>query len=189
MRVFVAVVPPEPVLEHLEHRLEPRRATPGPRWTPPGQWHLTLAFAGDAPARTLEPLLERLREVAARHPAPHLRVRGAGCFPDVTRARVLWAGLAADEGLARLAAAARSALAVAGAAPQGGPFVPHLTLARFPRPLEATRWVRVLHGYEGPPWVADELVLVESHLPRSAGHRPRHETLAGFPFAHAPTTG
>ncbi len=81
-----------------------------------------------------------------------------------------------------MAAAVRAACAVVGAAPDGGPFLPHLTLGRFGQPLDATRWLRVLDTYRGPAWVADEVVVLESHLPRERGHRPRHEVLARLPL-------
>ena len=76
----------------------------------------------------------------------------------------------------------RSACSVAGAAPEGGPFVPHLTLGRFPTAVDASRWVRVLDTYTGPAWVASEVSVVASHLPRERGHRPRHEVLARVPL-------
>ena len=102
---------------------------------------------------------------------------------DVTRARVLWAGLDAVPSLVPLAGSVRSACAVAGGSPEGGPFRPHLTLARLPRPTDATRWVRVLDTYAGPSWTATDLAVVASHLPRDRGHRPRHEVLARLPLA------
>ena len=181
MRLFVAVVPPPEAAEDLEAFLEPRRDAAGPRWSDPARWHLTLAFAASAPVRALDELEERLRTVAGQWSPTALAFAGGGCFPDVTRARVLWCGVRGGDALAPLARSVRSAAAVAGAAPEGGPFRPHLTLARFGRPVEATRWVRLLDGYEGPQWSADELVLVESHLPRGRGTRPRHEVLARFP--------
>ena len=60
--------------------------------------------------------------------------------------------------------------------------MPHLTLARLGRPTDATRWVRVLDAYAGPAWLVDEVALVESHLPREKGHRPRHQVLARLPL-------
>ncbi len=183
MRLFVAVVPPESALADLDDYLEPRRVPDGPRWSPPAQWHLTLAFAPRAPERALDQLVERLAAaVATWAPAP-LALAGGGCFPDVTRVRVLWCGVRGGDTLAPLARSARAAAAVSGAAPEGGPFHPHLTLARFGRPADGTRWVRLLGGYRGPAWTPDEVVLVESHLPRDRGHRPRHEVLERFPAA------
>lgn len=183
MRVFVAVEPPEEVVEDLDAFLDPRRDSGQVRWSPPAQWHLTLAFAGSAPSRVAEPLVEEVAGAAARHAPVELAVAGGGCFPDVTRARVLWAGVRGGAALEPLARAVRSALAVVGASPDGGPFVPHLTLGRFGGPPDdATRWVRVLDSYAGPAFTASDVVVVESHLPRERGHRPRHEVLARLPL-------
>ncbi|NHA67514.1 RNA 2',3'-cyclic phosphodiesterase [Phycicoccus flavus] len=182
MRLFVAVLPPEEVREDLDAFLDPRRDVSGPRWAPPEQWHATLAFVPAAPERTVEPLVEACTTAAARFAPVPLALAGGGCFPDVTRARVLWAGLSGGEALSGIAGALRAAAATVGAAPDGGRFRPHVTLGRFGRPGDATRWVRVLDAYRGPPWTAEEVVLLESHLPRERGHRPRHEVLARVPL-------
>jgi 2'-5' RNA ligase len=183
MRVFVAVDPPADVVDDLDAFLDARRdAGDGLRWTPPSQWHLTLAFMAAAPERVVEDLVGRLGEAVERRAPVGLAIAGGGCFPDVSRARVLWAGVQGGAALAPLARSVRSACAVVGAAPEGGPFRAHLTLARIPRPRDATRWVRVLESYAGPPWSATEVAVVSSHLPRERGHRPRHEVLARLPL-------
>ena len=228
MRLFVAIEPPEDAVEHLEDFLAVRRPSgPGLRWSPPGQWHLTLAFMGSAPDRVVDDVLDAVAAVAARTAPVALAVVGGGCFPDVTRAKVLWAGIegagvegAAAEGavvegdgpegpvgvdgseavggsadspsdvgsgggaeaLGRLARGVRTACSVAGASPEGGPFVPHLTLGRFSRAEDATRWLRLLSTYAGPPFVASDIAVVASHLPRERGHRARHEVLARLPL-------
>lgn len=184
MRVFVAIELPAPVVEHLDEFLDVRRdAGDGVRWSAPAQWHLTLAFMGAAPDRVLEDVVEAVGTAARRAAPLELAVAGGGCFPDVTRARVLFAGVSGDRGaLEPLARRVRSACAVAGADPEGGPFRAHVTLGRFGRPVEATRWVRVLDTYAGPAWTATEVAVVASHLPRERGHRPRHEVLARLPL-------
>lgn len=183
MRVFVAVEPAVEAVEHLEGFLEVRRDVGrGLRWSTPAQWHLTLAFMGAAPERVLDDLVDGVAEAAARCAPVRLVVSGGGCFPDVNRARVLWAGVAGGDALAPLARNVRSACAVVGAAPEGGRLRPHLTLARFTRPLDATRWVRVLESYAGPWWTASDVTVVVSHLPREGGHRPRHEVVARLPL-------
>jgi RNA 2',3'-cyclic 3'-phosphodiesterase len=193
MRLFVSIEPPEDAVEHLDDFLGVRRSSgPELRWSPPGQWHLTLAFMGSAPDRVVDEVVDAVAGVASRSSPMGLAVVGGGCFPDVTRAKVLWAGVGgsvgsggsadAPQALGRLARGVRSACSVAGAAPEGGPFVPHLTLGRFSRAEDATRWMRVLSTYTGPPWVASDVAVVASHLPRDRGHRARHEVLARLPL-------
>jgi 2'-5' RNA ligase len=185
MRLFVAVVPPESALEHLGEFLEPRQEAGAElRWTDPNQWHLTLSFMGDVPESTVEPLVERLAARAGRFAAEVVSIAGAGAFPNPYRARVLWAGVDEEvEGTLRsLATGIRHACSAAGAAPEGGRFHPHITLARLRRPTEATRWIRVLEGYAGPSWSAGAVTLIASHLGEGRGNRPRYEEVASFPL-------
>ena len=183
MRLFVALVPPVHVVEHLDDFLDVRRdAGDGPRWSSPAQWHVTLAFMGSAPERVVEDLVDGVGLAAARSAPVEGGVAGGGCFPDVARARVLFAGVSGGAALEPLARSVRSACSVVGAAPEGGEFRAHVTLGRFGRPVDATRWVRVLDTYAGPSWTATEVTVVSSHLPRERGHRPRHEVLARLPL-------
>ena len=187
MRMFVAIEPSVDEVEHLDEFLAVRReAGPELRWSSPARWHLTLAFMAGAPDRVVEDVVDGVGAVAGRTAPIELAVTGGGCFPDVARAKVLWAGVdgadGAVEDLGRLARSVRSACAVAGAAPEGGAFVPHLTLGRFSWAQDATRWLRVLSTYAGPAWVASDVSVVASHLPRERGHGPRHEVLARLPL-------
>jgi 2'-5' RNA ligase len=186
MRMFAAVVPPEDVLEGLEEFLAPRREAAQLRWTRPESWHLTLAFMADVPERALDDLQERLDRAARRRTPFTLSLGGGGAFPNPGRAKVLYAAVEADpealEELRRLAVGARAAANRAGASTDGAAFRPHLTLARSGRPIEATRWLRVLSGYRSPAFPVAELVLVESHLGQGPGNRPRYDTVARFPL-------
>lgn len=187
MRVFVAAVPPEGAVEDLDAFLAVRRDAAPFRWTPADQLHLTLAFAAELPEHRLDEAVERLASAAARHRTTQQRIAGGGAFPHPDRARVLWAGLAgpgtettgADE-LGHLAAAARAALATAGARVDGQRFRPHLTVARLGRPANVTPWVRLLDAYAGPAWPLEEIALVASYLGEGPRRTPRHEVLETF---------
>jgi 2'-5' RNA ligase len=184
MRLFVAVVPPDEVLDDLEEHLEPRRAAGGEvRWTDRHQWHVTLAFLGDVPEHRLDDLTEALGRSAAKRNPLVLRLAGAGTFPSPYAARVLWAGVEQVRGdLGAVANGIRSSASSVGATPDGARFHPHLTLGRFARPTEATRWIRALEGLETPAWVAGGAALIESHLGEGRGRRPRYEVVADLPF-------
>jgi 2'-5' RNA ligase len=184
MRLFVAVLPPPAALEHLAEFLAPRQeAEPGFRWTVPEQWHVTLAFMPAVADRHLDDLEARLGRAAARRTPFAVALTGGGAFPDPARAKVLFTGVQ-SEGveLGRLATGARAAATKAGAEAEGGRFRPHVTLARIGRPVEATRWLRVLDSYRGPSWPADEIALVASHLGQGPRGRPRYEVIDTFPL-------
>jgi 2'-5' RNA ligase len=53
------------------------------------------------------------------------------------------------------------------------------------RPIEATRWLRVLETYRSRPFEVREFTLIESHLGEGPGNRPRYETVAAFPVGGA----
>ena len=182
MRIFAAVVPPESALDDLAEFLDPRRdAGPDLRWTDPSLWHVTTAFMADVPSRLVDSMSEGVAEaVASRRPLT-VSIRGGGAFPNPYEARVTWMGIDGEpdelESLAGLARAVRRACSHVGASPEGGPFTPHLTVARSRHPFEATRWLRVLEGYAGPAWTADEVTVFASH--RGEGRaRPHYEPIA-----------
>ncbi len=102
------------------------------------------------------------------------------------KAKVLYAAIETDtEELARLAEGARNAVSTSGAEVDGQRFRPHLTLARMNRPVEATKWVRLLDTYRGQPWQVEEIALVASHLGEGPRRRARHEVVETFSLGRA----
>ncbi len=188
-RMFVAVLPPEEVVEDLEAFVGPRREATPFRWTQPEQWHLTLAFSRDVPDRAYDDLLDRLERGARKRRPLTARITGGGAFPNPGRARVLYAGVETDETdaeeLRRAATGARAAMAKAGAEVDGQRFTPHLTLARLGRATEASRFVRLLDAYTGPAWTVHDLALIASHLGEGPRRRARHEVVERFSLGRA----
>ncbi|MGD9485058.1 2'-5' RNA ligase family protein [Streptomyces sp. TRM70308] len=199
MRLFTALLPPHDVVDALTAEVAALRALPGGdrlRWTDPAGWHVTLAFYGEVADDASAELRTRLARTAGRGHPLALRLRGGGRFGD----RALWAGIegAAAEGagrepgrdaarsdLAHLAAAARAAGRRVGAGPSDdGPYTPHLTLARAKAGPGLAPFARALADFASPPWHADTLALVRSHLPRSGvpGTSPRYETVSTWPL-------
>jgi len=182
--MFVALVPPPEVIEHLEEFLEPRRDAADFRWAAAEQLHVTLAFLAEVEERRLDELGERLERAATRRTPVETRLAGGGAFPNAVRARVVWVGLDLDEAgrteVSRMATGARAAASKSGIEVDGKRFRPHLTLARLGRPGEVSDWVRLLDAYAGPAWTADRLTLVASHLGEGPRGRPRYEVVAEF---------
>lgn len=183
VRLFVAVLPPDQVIEHLDEFLAPRREAADFRWAAPEHWHLTLAFMGAVDPWRVDELVGRLGDAASRRTPFRLALRGGGAFPNPARAKVLWCGVDDEsDALPALASTTRGVANAVGAPPDGGPFRAHLTLGRLGRPTEVSNWVRLLDAYDGPAWTVPELALVESHLGEGPRGRPRHEVLARLPL-------
>jgi len=190
--MFTAVVPPEDVLEELEEFLAPRRDASPFRWTRPESWHLTLGFMGSVPDRSLEELAERLERAGRRRTPFTLTLAGGGAFPNPARAKILYAAVEAEAGgsedVRRLATGGRAAATKAGAPVEGASSRPHLPLAPLNRPVEATRWLRVLSTFRSRDFVVDEMVLIESHLGEGPRNRPRYEVVGTFALGRGEDT-
>ncbi|WP_157597162.1 RNA 2',3'-cyclic phosphodiesterase [Streptacidiphilus rugosus] len=128
MRLFVALVPPPAAVAELRAVVDAVRARhPGPRWTAPDSWHITLAFLGEIDTATRDRLKIRLARVASRHPAPVLALEGGGRFGDNT----LWVGMSGDRReLSALATGVRRAAVKCRIPVEDRPWHGHLTLAR-----------------------------------------------------------
>ena len=134
MRLFAAVWPPEPVLDHLDLALATVRGGPAGlssavRWSARETWHLTTAFYGDVPDGAVPGLRDELAAVAAATAPYELALRGAGLFTH----RTLWVGVGGDtEAQRRLAAACMRAWPRAGGEPADGRAREraHLTIGR-----------------------------------------------------------
>ncbi|MDG4803348.1 RNA 2',3'-cyclic phosphodiesterase [Micromonospora sp. WMMD980] len=188
MRLFAAVHPPAAAVADLTARVAELRvaAAPGVRLADPAHLHLTLAFLGEVPEDRLVDAESTLGRAAqafrdGRGSSPRLRLGGGGSFGQ-GRSTVLWVDVGGEtEALGTLAGLVRDGLRRAELPYDDKPFRAHLTIARPGDRVTRTE-VRAdretLHGYAGPEWSADELVLVRSHLGRPA----RYTRLAAWPL-------
>ena len=180
MRLFVGLAPPPAVLDDLDAACEPLRPGRGDlRWTSRELWHITLAFLGEVTEETLVRLLPRLERAARRHRGFSLSLAGAGAFPSLTRANVLWSGLSGDrKALGELAMSVSAGARRAGAPPpdEGRHYRPHVTLARCRVPADVRAVVDHLSGYQGPAWTVEQIYLIRSTLDGN----PRYETLGTY---------
>ena len=114
-----------------------RRDTP-PRavgWVKADNIHLTLKFLGDIPQTHIAPISAALAEAARDVESFSFSVSGLGCFPNLKRPRVLWAGIdpAGAKNLIALQAAVEQQLAALPYPPEARAFSPHITLGRVRR--------------------------------------------------------
>ncbi len=103
------------------------------RWVPAGNIHLTLKFLGDVSVSNLDMLKKILQTEASAVHVFEISVGGIGAFPSPNKARVIWAGVEAPNGLSTLQHNIESAMARIGYPREDRPFSPHLTLGRVSR--------------------------------------------------------
>jgi RNA 2',3'-cyclic 3'-phosphodiesterase len=178
VRLFVAVELPERVRGHLESGTAALRTSMDRwRWTPPAQWHLTLAFLGEVPDDRLAELTRRMGLAARRHHPFDLELSGLGAFNSRRRARILWVGVGGDrDALTRLADSVSAGARRAKIPLEERRYRPHLTLGRCRTPVDVRDRLEADGDYAGPAWTVGEFVLVRSHL----GRVVRHEVLERF---------
>lgn len=181
-RLFVALELPTHVIEALASL---RTGLDGARWVRPEQMHLTMRFLGDVPADAVHTVVSAMATVTAS--SFELAIHGVGVFPGGRRPpRVLWAGVRPHEPLGALKSAIDGALdPILGGDPEtrsaggddsgdrpcgrasGRAFAPHLTVARFKEPPvrgELQAYLAAHAALGSASWVADHVVLFQSHL-------------------------
>jgi RNA 2',3'-cyclic 3'-phosphodiesterase len=182
MRLFAALVPPEPVLDSLSAAVE-TLGDVGDRWTARAQWHVTLAFFGEVADRQRLELERRLARAAVRHDPFELGLAGGGGFGSAKKARVLWVGVRGDvQPLRDLARSVAAGGRRAGIDLPETRYKAHLTLARLRTPTNVERAVEALATYASPAWRADRVELVRSYLAQGDGGRAKYETIASWPL-------
>ncbi|MEO0398612.1 MAG: RNA 2',3'-cyclic phosphodiesterase [Pseudomonadota bacterium] len=175
-RTFVAFSVPDAVRPHLE-RLQ--TGVRGARWVDPENFHLTLAFIGDADTRQLADYDAALSDITA--PSFELTLDGAGVFGR-RRPHALWAGVRANPDLDSLQEKVETALRRAGADIEARKFTSHVTLAYLKGASvdETERWRSGAALFQSAPIAVGEFHLYASYL-GSAG--ARYEILRDYALA------
>lgn len=169
-RLFVAVAIPEEVKAHISARIVPLKEKFALQWSPPRDWHLTLAFLGDAEPAVVS---EALRTIPPRGPF-ELELNGWGSFPKAASARVLWAGICENESLNDLVAEVRQACRPVAPAKDLKPFTGHITLARARYGTDLRSLSLELASLS---WKVTQFELIESRL----GANPPYRSIELYP--------
>ncbi|MCD2314641.1 RNA 2',3'-cyclic phosphodiesterase [Sphingomonas sp. IC-11] len=177
-RLFVALRPPPAIRDALADVMD---GVPGARWQDDDQLHLTLRFIGPVDRPVAEDIAAALGGIHAA--AVEATVSGVGRFGQRGRNEALWAGIAPQEPLAALHRKVDQAMVRVGLEPERRAYLPHITLARLPRGvnagLEVEAWLSRHAALTSGPFALHHLVLFESHLGRSGAS---YEPIARWPL-------
>lgn len=192
-RLFIAIHLPDEVRSRLaeaQRALQSRTSRGVVRWTPVEQMHLTLRFLGDVPEESVPDVIEALYRATLTTASFELSATGLGCFPDLRRPRVLWAGVSGD--LDRLHALQELVATETAAWGQreDRAFHAHLTLGRFKDGAgrEASRLGAELAEeahHDFGRWRVSEVTLMRSELSPAGA---RHSVLAEAALSRGDST-
>ncbi len=132
IRSFVAIPLPKPVHKNVATLIARlRESGDGVKWVPTDNLHLTLKFLGDVDNTEVPGVCNVLRQVCDSYDPFELTFIGTGGFPDITRPRVVYAGVDDPSGSLRgIVTTLETELAKLGFKPEPRDYVPHLTLGR-----------------------------------------------------------
>ncbi|MGO8698918.1 MAG: RNA 2',3'-cyclic phosphodiesterase [Limisphaerales bacterium] len=179
VRLFVAVFPPEPIIQRLSDTIRGLAKVLPPKavaWSLPEQIHLTLNFLGSTPRERIKDLEQVLGEVCSSVKAHPLEATGLGCFPRPSRPRIIWAGLSDPSGaLLALKNKLDERLVELGYAKEDRPFQAHLTIGRVKEMkaserLDLTQTMQELRETPFGQWTAAQVELMQSVLSPHGAH-------------------
>src|SRR5258708_4209506 len=181
---------PEEVLRNIAQLMkELATVVRGARWVRTEGMHVTLKFIGEASAAEMVARVKSsLADIRSASPV-EMNFRGAGCFPNERRPRVLWAGIEASGNLAELAAEIESRFAAVGIPREERAFRPHLTLARFNEPQSQPRLAAAMQELATREFGATrtaEFHLYQSKLKPGGAEYTRLATFNFFPPSGPP---
>jgi 2'-5' RNA ligase len=161
IRLFAAVAVPAEIADALATR---QQGLEGARWRTTGQLHITLRFFGEIREDLARDLDAELATVGGG--AFDMVLEGAGAFGEGAEIHAIWAGVAENPELKRLAKACETAARRVGLKPETRNFHPHLTLAylRRPQPDQVAAWIQANNLLKSPPIRVDRFGLYSSFL-------------------------
>ena len=168
LRTFLAIEVPEAgrsVLRSVQDQLKTSRADV--RWEATEKMHATLKFLGNVDEVRLPTIVGRLEKITAKHPSFRLTITSLGCFPNVQRPRVIWAGCADEDGTLELVKTAIDVdLLTEGFEIEEKHFHPHVTLGRVRSPVGLTQLTSLLKTVTFVPisFNTSDIVLMRSVL-------------------------
>lgn len=177
IRLFAAIAIPPAIGLALQAR---QGGVDGARWRPLDALHVTLRFFGEIREDVARDLDAELMGVAGR--PFEMMLAGAGSFGEGSEINAVWAGVAENPELRRLAEACEGAARRAGLKPEKRNYRPHVTLAYLRRadPGEVGAWIQSHNLLKSPPIAVDRFGLYSSTLGREGSH---YRLEAEYPLA------
>jgi RNA 2',3'-cyclic 3'-phosphodiesterase len=178
---FYAVKIPSETKRQLQSKILPlKEELPFHRWVHPEDYHITLAFLGNAERGMLEKSIQLNSEALSTETSFPLCFEGIGTFGSQESPRIFWLRLEEQERLHEVRKTVFRACEEAGFSLEKRPFHPHVTVARKWKgnhPFNNQKLQKENpFDQERIPFGANEIVLYQTHLDRE----PKYEVVHSF---------
>jgi len=154
-------------------------------WVNPERFHITLHFIGKSSDQLIESINGDLSSLIPVFSQQEIRITRLGVFPNVRKAKVLWADLEYGEQLIELRQSIVNIMKQHRQQIENREYKPHLTLGRVKYPPCPNRLNNVLQHYEQTVFdeqILEDVTFLESQLDRTG---PRYLPLHNYLFNEA----
>lgn len=174
---FIAIpIPPEIALQFEMGRKEVAQAFPFRTWVHKDDYHITLAFLGEASLIQLDEVRKLIGKIIKNHQSFYLTLGDMNTFGEPLSPRILWKGVREEPLLCVLQQDVYDACTRIGFTLDKRPFKPHITLARKWQgegQFNIEKIDRIFKNTEQIiSFLADRIVLYETHLERLPKYEP-----------------
>ena len=176
---FFALTLPEEIKEGLYLQSQQiRKDFPFKKWLHRDDYHITLAFLGNAPESQRQEAVRLVENSLKNESDFTLKLTGVGTFGDKKSPRILWAGVEEDDRLRSVQKKVYEACVEAGFTLDKKPFTPHITLARkyTGEQFSLERLQQTADSKQTTDFVATKVSLYQTHL----GVSPSYELIAAI---------
>lgn len=175
---FFALTLPNELKDELYSRIEQLKVIfPFKKWLHPADYHITMAFLGDAPESMREEALHLVRAALENETVFELTLNEMGTFGRVEQPRILWEGIEFEQRLFDVQQKVYKACLNAGFTLDSKPFKPHITLARkYTGTTFDLEKAAELADLEHTCFLASQITLYQTHI----GETPSYEPLVSI---------
>ncbi|RFU68722.1 RNA 2',3'-cyclic phosphodiesterase [Peribacillus saganii] len=172
---FAATLPPEAreYIHNLKEEVEDRFLFK--RWVHPQDYHITLAFLGNAPEPMREQAVSFVNEALRDQKSFPLRLAQLGTFGKKEDPRIFWCGLEQNPELAAIQKQVYHSCIQAGFTLEKRPFKPHITMARKyagSQPFESDKLEQI--SIDGTEYTIDTVTLYQTHSNSTPKYKAVH---------------
>ncbi len=164
---FIAVPLPLPIKTILNEECETIKTNMHfKRWVHLEDYHITLAFLGNADMDRLQMVMMEIKERLMMVPPFELKIRGLDTFGRKEYPRILWASIFESQPINNVRDIVYKECVKAGFDLDNKPFVPHITVARKWNDTHGKMPIDVVmtEEVELPKFLVEEVVLYETKI-------------------------